>query len=249
MQYRAFNVAHDEARKRLAYVSRHAPGSYIDFRINPTVTALSPLAVAFPFATAEAFGLASKPVAGAATLNAEGFLDVLSVDFARALKELTAVMADLKKLSILGDLPVSLEEKNCILRVRFPGVDAEMVSRLCDDIGVERGVVRQDPDFDLTIGVAMALQFPFAPDEGPTKTITSPGGSMRSQDSDLSEVEEAFFVEYEQNPWLSSPEPEGYESMSPPEFTSSGERCTEDLEELEGIYRFIEECDRARLLI
>ena len=248
-RYRAFTVAHDQARKRLANISRHASGSYLDFRINPTVTALTPLAVAFPFATAGAFGLASQPVDGASTLNAEGFLDVLSVDFARALKDLAAVMSDLKKLSVLGDLSVSLEEKNCVLRVRFPGVDAGTVSRLCDDVGVERGVIRQDPDFDLSAGVTMALQFPFAPDAEVAKTISSPGGSVRSRHSEFSEIEEEgfFFEEYDANPWLSSPEPEGYESMSPPAI-SSGEQCTEDLDELEGIYRFIEECDRARVV-
>ncbi|KAH8883989.1 hypothetical protein GQ53DRAFT_771281 [Thozetella sp. PMI_491] len=238
-RYRAFNVAHDEARKRLAKVSFLAPGSYIDFRINPTVTALSPLAVAFPFATAEAFGMATKPQAGAATLNDEGFLDVLSVDFTRALKDLTMVMSDLKKLSVLGDLPISLEDKNCVLRVRFPGVDAETVSRLCDDVGVERGVVRQDSDFDDSVGVALALKFPFAPDQK-TRTLSSPSSGM-------SEAEEAFYAEYNENPWLSSPEPEeGYESASPPLMSYSGERCSDEIDDLEGIYRFIEECDRAR---
>jgi hypothetical protein len=244
-RYRTVSATQEEARCRLASVPRYVPGSFIDFQISPTVTALSPLGVACPFATAEAFGMPTKPEAGAATLNADGFLDVLSIDFARALKDRAAIMTDLKNLSELGDLPITLE-KNNILRVRFPGVEAEAVERLCDDVGVQRGVVKQDPDFDSSAGVSVALRFPFAPDEHCANTITSPGGSVRSHDSETSELEDVFMDEYEENPWLSSPEPEGYESMSPPIYSSSGEHCSEDFEGLEGIYRFLEECDRAR---
>jgi hypothetical protein len=46
-------------------------------------------------------------------------------------------MNDLKRLSSLGDLPVTLEQKS-ILRVRFPGCAAETVERLCDEVGVQR---------------------------------------------------------------------------------------------------------------
>jgi hypothetical protein len=187
-----------------------------------------------------------------ASLNAEGFLDVLSVDFARALKDLAAVMNDLKRLSSLGDLPVQLEGDNR-LRVRFPGVDADTVERLCDDVGVQRGVVGQDADFDASAGVPVALKFPFAPDaqDGLAKTITSPGGTMRSHQSDLSSFEDDQVLLDEfmgGNPWLSSPEPEGYESMdgSSPPGLSSYEHCSADFEGLEGIYRFLEECDQAR---
>ncbi|KAK5663615.1 hypothetical protein OQA88_4046 [Cercophora sp. LCS_1] len=245
-RYRAINAAQEEARIRVASVPRYTPGSFVDFQVSPTITALTPLGVVFPFATAEAFGASIKPEAGAATLNADGFLDVLSVDFARALKDLSAVMTDLKNLSSLGDLPVTLE-KNSVIRVRFPGVDAETVERLCDDVGVRRGVVRQDADFDISAGVPVALRFPFAPDESRAKTLTSPGGSLRSHDSGSSEIEEMFLDEYEANPWLlsSEEEPEGYESESPQLLSSAGEYSSEDFEGLEGIYRFIEECDRA----
>ncbi|KAK3935997.1 hypothetical protein QBC46DRAFT_396177 [Diplogelasinospora grovesii] len=247
-RYAAVSVAHEEARSRLAYAPKSAPGSFIDFHISPTITALGPLGVNFPFATVK-----PQAAAGAATLNAEGFLDVLSVDFARALKDLAAVMTDLKRLSGLGDLPISLERNamgTATLRVRFPGVDAETVERLCDDVGVQRGVVRQDADFDKSQGVPIALRFPFAPQEDEVATVTSPGGSVRSHNSGESSFVEDYFVEreIEENPWLSSPEPEaeGYESMSPPVHSSSGEHCSEDFEGLEGIYRFLEECDRAK---
>ncbi|KAK3336892.1 hypothetical protein B0T19DRAFT_396587 [Cercophora scortea] len=248
-RYRAVSAAQEEARLLLARAPRVAPGSFLDFHISPTVTALSPLGVAFPFATAEGFGASVKPQVGAATLHTDGFLDVLSVDFARALKDLAAVMTDLKKLSGLGDLPITLE-KNSTLRVRFPGVDAETVERLCDDVGVQRGVVGQDADFNESAGVSVALRFPYAPDAQCAKTITSPGGSVRTHDSESSGMEDAFLDEFEENPWMSSSElEEGYESMSPPPIlgSCSGEHCSsEDFEGLEGIYRFLEECDRAK---
>jgi len=197
-----------------------------------------------------AFGSAEEQVAaaGAASLNAEGFLDVLSVDFARALKDLAAVMTDLQSLAGLGDLPVLLE-KNNVLRVRFPGMDAETVERLCDDVGVKRGVVGQDPDFDASPAVDVALRFPFAPDAG-VDTVSSPGGSLRSRGSaSSSDLDEAFIIdEFEENPWQfsSDSEPEGYGSLSPPITSSSGEHCSDSFEGLEGVHRFLEECDRAR---
>jgi hypothetical protein len=249
-RYRAVSAEHDEAHGRVERalgMHRGQPGAFVDFKISPAVTALSPLGVALPFTTEEEF-CGMSVAAGAATLNTEGFLDVLSVDFARALKDLAAVMTDLKSLAGLGDLPVLLE-KNGVLRVRFPGVDAETVERLCDDVGVKRGIVGQDPGFDASAGVAVALRFPYAPDASREDAMTSPGGSLRSIGSGSSEVEEAYFVdEFEENPWRLSEEAseEGYKSMSPPAFSSSGEHCSEEFEGLEGIYRFLEECDRAK---
>ncbi|KAI0175543.1 hypothetical protein GGR52DRAFT_537152 [Hypoxylon sp. FL1284] len=245
--YRAVSALHDEtARKVAAAAPRNAPGAYIDFRLSPTVTALSPLAAAFPYPSA---GF-KAPVLDATTLNTDGFLDVLSVDFARSLKELTMTLSDIKKLASLGDLPIQLEKGN-IIRIRFPGVDAETVESLCDDLGLTRGVVMEDADFEADQAVKMALKFPFAPGaekSSGTRTMTSPGGSLRSRDSFFATGEEFFedgFSEMEENPWLSLPDDiEGYESMSPP--ISSGEHCSEDFDGVEGIYRFLEECDRAQ---
>lgn len=241
-QYRAVSTLQEETFRKLAAVPRSAPGSYVDFALNPTLTALSPLAAAFPFAVA---GIKAHTV-DATTLNTEGFLDVLAVDFGRALKDLTATLSDIKRLSTLGDLPIQLE-KGHVLRVRFPGVDAETVESLLDDLELTRGIVREDADFSAETGVPMALKFPFAPDaSGPeSKALTSPGGSLRSLGSFPAEHElfEAF-SDVEENPWLASPGPEGYESMSPP--VSLGEHCSNDFEGLEGVYKFLEECDRAR---
>ena len=256
-RYRAVSASQADARARMERAlaaRRPQPGAFVDFNICPTVTALSPLAAALPAKLAAGLGECfehAAAAAAAATLQAEGFLDVLSIDFARAVKDLAAVMTDLKNLARLGDLPVHLEG-NSVLRVRFPGVDAEMVERLCDDIGVKRGVVGQDPEFDAGPDVSVALRFPFAPDGCCAQSITSPGGSARTYDTESSDVEDAFIVdEFEENPWrLVSPEPEdGYESMSPRLLSLSGEHYDDDdddFEGLEGIYRFLEECDRAR---
>ncbi|KAI0447457.1 hypothetical protein F4803DRAFT_499829 [Xylaria telfairii] len=242
-RYRAVSALQEEASRKMAAVPHHAAGSYVDFRLNPVITSLSPLTGAFPYPSA---GF-KAPVVNATTFNTEGFLDVLSVDFARALKDLTSTLADIKKLSTLGDLPIQLE-KGYILRVRFPGVDAETVESLCDDLGLTRGVVREDPGFNAELGVPMALKFPYAPEkaaDGRTLlSLTSPGGSLRSEDS-FPEEHELFggFEEFDENPWLSASDPEGYATMSPP---SSGEHCSEEFEGLEGMYRFLEECDRAQ---
>lgn len=255
-RYRPVSALQESSTRKMASIPRIVPGSFIDFQISPTVTALSPLAAAAAAATSASVavsGLEAKPEVSAVTLNEEGFLDVLSTDFARQLKALTAVMADLKRIAALGDLPITLE-KNNTLRVRFPGLDAETVERLCDDIGIQRGIIRQDPDFDNNYSSPMALRFPFAPDAAEDEELfTSPGGSMRSHRSELSSIaeDEALFDEYiAENPWLSNPSheaetEEGYESMSPP-LPSSGEHISEDFEGLVGIYRFIEECDQLR---
>jgi hypothetical protein len=245
-RYKPVTALQESAGSKMTSMPRIMPGSFVDFQISPTVTALSPLAAV----------AAMKTEAGAATLNADGFFDVLSTDFARQLKDLTAVMGDLKRLAELGDLPITLE-KNHTLRVRFPGLDVATVERLCDDMGVQRGVIRQDPEFDASYGSPMALRFPYAPDSHDEQTLTSPGGSVRSHQSGLSSLEEdeALFDEYvdgefEENPWLSTPEPEtdygeGYESM-PDQALSSVEHVSEDFEGLEGIYRFLEECDNLK---
>jgi hypothetical protein len=233
-KYRAVSDFQEDTARKMRSFSKNAPGSYVDFHVNPTVTALTPLSAAFPFGSAMEMS--------APNLNTEGFLDVLSVDFSRALKELAATMNDLKRLASLGDLPITLEQKS-ILRVRFPGCDAESVESLCNEIGVQRGIIYQDEDFDQSCGSEVALMFPFAPTS--EHTLSSPGGSLRSQTGhDFEEVEEDLI----DNPWL-----EGYESMEdstehePAYFSKSSQhQNSSGYEGLEGIYRFIEECDNAR---
>lgn len=195
-------------------------------------------------------------------LNTDGLLNVLSVDFSRALKELAAVLNDLKWLSALGDLPITYQESN--LRIHFPGCDSETVEALCSELNVQRGVVVQDEDFDAYTGTEIALLFPFAPSsaasevselyEAPLphkkKTDDIDWRAMLSQ----SDKHEAYSTQSEsgfedlaedENPWVSSPS--GYESVG----RSSGESKVEahsplEYQGFEGIYRFIEQCDSVR---
>lgn len=233
-RYRNITNLQEETGRKMRSVSRNEPGSFIDFTINPMVTALSPLGAGFP--------CGSPTGKSSPNLNTEGMLDVLSVDFARTLKDLAATMNDLKRLSSLGDLPVSLERRS-VLRVRFPGCDAETVEKLCDEVGVQRGVIYQEPGFDASCGAQVALIFPFAPTS--ERTISSPGGSLRSQIShDFEQVEDIV-----DNPWL-----DGFESMEDVSeqesayFSKPSEHpnSSSGYEGLEGIYRFIEECDNYR---
>ena len=265
-RYRAVSALREETCRKLQSMPKMAPGSFIDFHVNPTITALSPLA-----------GLSSA-TQETQSLNTEGLLDVLSVDFARALRELSIVTVDLKRLSSLGDMQLAMPEKS-VIRVRFPGCDLETVERLCDELGVQRGIVHQDEDFDAITGTNVALMFPFAPSKPgsavsgcdvfhgpqsypvdrddidwrnmispPEETITSPQFSTRS-DTGL-DFEE---LGLEQNPWMSSP---GYSSMhasdeddgaiyfEAPKVQSVTNAS--EFEGLEGIHRFLAECDNAR---
>lgn len=242
-RYRAVSALEDMAMRKMASFPHFASGSYIDFQLSPTITAMSPLAAALVGASEMSGFKGAAPSVGV-SLNTEGFLDVLSTDFGRALKDLTAIFADLRRLSVLGDLPVSMEKGNT-LRVRFPGVDVYTLECLCDDVGIERGVLGQDPQSD---NMHMTLHIPFAPES--SKALTSPGGSTRSvwgpgteydSLSDDSFIQEAFELDGG-NPWLS--DPEEYESLSP--ASGSPGQQSSDFEGLEGIYRFLEECDRAK---
>ena len=118
-------------------------GTNLEFRLSPCVTALSPV-----------------PSSGNPTL-----LDDLATDFARVPKDLAATLADLHILSDLGDLPKSVIStlSGPVLRVRFPGCDGDIVSRLCDELGIRRGIVVEDEVWNTEKDVEMALLFPFAP--------------------------------------------------------------------------------------
>ena len=155
-RFKAVSEAEDQAlRKIQKSTSAWVKGTNLEFRLNPTVTALS---ASFPTSTGQGFEGQS--------LGSEGFLDVLSVDFARALKDLSAILVDLKRLAAFGDLPISLvtsPNDGSTLCVRFAGCDGETVSRLCDEVGVHRGVIREDQAWNDDKDVEMALLFPFAP--------------------------------------------------------------------------------------
>lgn len=100
-RYKAVSALQDEALSKIDAVPKASPGSYIDFNVNPTITALTPLNAVTGFKSTRSY---AKQVD---TLNTEGLLDVLSIDFSRALKELAVILNDLKRLSNIGDLPIT----------------------------------------------------------------------------------------------------------------------------------------------
>lgn len=249
-QYCVVSGREYDAIRKLATTPRFTPGSFIDFHITPTLTALSPLAAALSCDSQRSgFGdeLATVPL----SLDTEGFLDVLSTDFSRSLKDFALVMSDLRRLSALGAIPIT-EEKSGTLRVRFPGVDALTLETLCDDLCIQRGIIGQDAGLDDALGGAVALRFPFAP--ASEQAISSPGGTLRSLKGIESDEEESLFDEVsfvheafdykmaDEILWLS--EDDGRTSLSPP--NSLERQHTEDFEGLQGIHRFLEACDRAK---
>ena len=259
-RYRAVSPLQEETTRKMRCIPKATPGSYIDFQVNPTITALTPLSSVAGFSEADQSNHQGE------TLHTDGLLDVLSVDFSRALKDLSAVLRDLKCLSELGDLPITYRSTGT-LRVHFPGCDAEAVESLCEEIGVKRGIVIQDEDFDAFVGSDIALLFPFAP----SKTASEIEAKKPTQDAiDWQDMMEQRTEKYstqsessrdslfeqispaleDSKPWLSNggSSPEGYGSLSSPRAWSEPPKSSDPLEyqNFEGIYRFIELCDGAQ---
>lgn len=278
-RYKAVTCLQEETGRKLRNVHKSTPGSYLDFAINPTITALTSLNGVTGY---------TDSTENERHINTDGLLNVLSVDFSRALKDLAAVLNDLKKISQLGDMPITYEQHPGSLRVHFPGCDAQTVENLCEELGVQRGIVVQDDDFDAFAGTEIALLFPFAPSspasdvdldendaarwfEQPPKqkvewhTMLTPDRSSIAEEEEQystrsaqSEEEYAFASPDGQldNPWqddsISASTPSGYETLHYSSPSSQGHDTTSaasplEYQGLEGIYRFIEECDSARL--
>ena len=263
-QYKSVTALQEETGRKMRNSHPSSPGSYLDFKVTPMITAIGPLS-SIPRAQSQQQTQDS--------LNCEGLLDVLSVDFARALKDLAAIMNDLKRLATLGDLPISLLN-GATLRVRFPGCDADSVECLCQELGIRRGFVYQDVDFDEHNGTEMALLFPFASSKTPSEATLSPKVQPRqlhkgeqvewaemisarqsprysTQSMTSHDFEEIEDVEV--NPWASSQS--GYSSLHASDegdvagyFQSQPMSVHQpsEYEGLEGVYKFLEECDRAR---
>ncbi|KAL1958570.1 hypothetical protein VTO42DRAFT_4167 [Malbranchea cinnamomea] len=264
-RYKTVTRLQHEAGKKMQEVRRSAPGSYVEFQLSPTITALS---------CSGAVGQAANVSENESpSLNTPGLLDVLSADFSRALKDFAAVLNDLKRLSALGDLPLS-HCGNSILRVHFPGCDADSVERLCAEVGVTRGMVYEDEDFGEKNGTEMALLFPFAPSQEASESELFSIHSAISRDPDAINWRELMLsneastrlspeasgqdfcvVEsIDRNPWTRSSS--GYSSLDiselgdrkffPELLPDSANRSAAPDNDVEGIYRFIEELNRAR---
>lgn len=162
-RFKAMTLLQDQAGRKMRSIPRATPGSHVDFHLSPTITAMSPLGICLDSST----GLSTGQ-----TLNSEGLLNGMAVDFAHAVKDLGTILQDLQRLSVLGDLPLSMPERS-LVRVQFPSCDLKTVERLCDEVGVRRGVIRQDEDFDAYGCVDLPLLFPFAPSTTETVSFSS----------------------------------------------------------------------------
>ncbi|KAF3935097.1 hypothetical protein ABW19_dt0207055 [Dactylella cylindrospora] len=111
---------------------RLAPGAYVDFHIMPKFTCMSE----------------NDPVGYTCldTATRGGFMDELDVELNNAMRDISRVYQDLRKLSALGELPITLVSP-CTFRVHFRGCDSELVTRLCDEVGVTTGVIHEDERF------------------------------------------------------------------------------------------------------
>lgn len=136
-------------------MARSMKGTNLEFKLSPTITALSPV-----FSSAN-----QQSTFGTTSLNDLDVLDNIATDLALAVKDLAVILADLRVLSAFGDLPISLTTTSTgpVLRIRFPGCDADLVSRLCDEVGVRRGIISEDEAWTAEKDVEMALLFPFGP--------------------------------------------------------------------------------------
>lgn len=251
-RFKSVSALQDQVNRTLTSAPKATPGSFISFNINPTITALTPLTAVKGFAT---FTEEKE------SLNKDGLLDVLSIDFSRAVKELAAVLKDLQRLSALGDLPISYEAST--LKIHFPGCDAETVEKICDELNVQRGVIHQDEEFDSFVGTEIALLFPFASSRTPSecsfyekpvserqqpidwKHMMSP--SVVSSDLDAYSMQSEDGMDFEDmvedNPWAMSSSPSGYESLHASEAEDMDQHTPLEYQGIEGIYRFMEHCD------
>lgn len=290
-RYRAGSDLQDDIRQTLDMHTSAAKGAFIDFRVSPTITAIGPLA-SIPrsgLSTPSCESTASDGFTTATGLADPLILSNLSIDFARALKTLSAVFNDLKRLTALGDLPITLHNSDT-LRVRFPGCDADTVESLCLELNIHRGIVGQDEGFEEQCGAEMALLFPFAPshpasEAGRHNIASRPKKRLRSAATKREQVEWHDMLspveslrhtsashslishdELQANPWLSSPS--GYSSLHSSELADDQKHeriedvatyfspqsryehadCNEasEYEGVEGIHRFLQECERAR---
>jgi hypothetical protein len=82
----------------------------------------------------------------------EEVVSTIEQDLNRYVEHIKAVVRDIKNVSDLGELPVSIE--NGSVRIHFPNCDTEKVHRLISDVDVTRGVVSDEGSFTSDIAVA-----------------------------------------------------------------------------------------------
>lgn len=165
-RFKTTTALQEATTKKVYNLPRSAPGAFVEFNIHPTITAVSSL---------QSASRCPEKFETVQSLKSDGLLDILSADFARAFKDLAIILKDLHRLISLGDLPIT--HQHSYIRVHFPGCDCETIQLICDELGVQRGVVGQDEDFDAFAGTEIALRFPFAPSKAPSEWLS---GAERS---------------------------------------------------------------------
>jgi hypothetical protein len=265
-RFKAVSTLQEETGRKMRSLPKATPGSRIEFLVNPTITAFTPLgAVA-------GYSMSSDSLEQPDHLNTDGLVNALSADFSRAITDLAAVLYELKRLSALGDLPITYEGGS--LRVHFPGCDAESVEHLCQELNVQRGNVIQDEAFDAFAGTEIAMLFPFAPSDvsesdgaefyeyqweekrpgvkverhgiclddmfTPSYSASQEAYSTRSDTGFVDILAEE--VQQTSDPWR---EESGYQSVHSDSYGSEKNSPLE-YQGFEGIYRFIEELDAVR---
>ncbi|KAF2636991.1 hypothetical protein P280DRAFT_472511 [Massarina eburnea CBS 473.64] len=251
-RFKSVSALQDQVNHTVNNMPKTTPGSFVAFNINPTVTALTPLNAVKGFSS---FAQEKD------SLNKEGLIDLISVDFSRAVKELAAVLKDIQRLSALGDLPITYEDST--LKIHFPGCDAETVERICDEFSIQRGVIHQDEGFDAFVGAEIALLFPHAPSRTPSecefydkpvegrqypidwRNMMTP--SVFSGVSDLCSVPSDSGMGFEdlgdEESWATPSTGSGYESLHLSEAEEMDMHTPLEYQGIGGIYRVIEHCE------
>jgi len=216
------------AQLAASLAQEHAPGAYVDFDLSPTITCLS------------RFGAARNSLE-----NAE-FLESLSADLGAMMGGLVAVNADIRRLSTLGDLPISLV--GCagdVLRVHFRGCDRALVEKLCDEVGVLRGVIHEDEHFMFGL---LALEG--GVDWGEMMNTSAPLSSAYSEDGfdDVGSGDDDLDVIKSRISGSSLDDYDYYfdPGERPVVVETPGCSSGSDYEGLEGVHRFLEQCDEYR---
>ena len=233
-------------------------GTTLRFKLSPTITALSATSTT-------SISDATKP---------------LQHDFAKVVREYIAINNEIKKLATIGDFPVGISYTSTgpVLEVKFLGCDKQTVENLCDELGIWRGIVVEDPEWMESRDVDMALLFPFAPSHTSGHMNAKPlyddqyiqardADSLISEDSH--DDPDALLLQQQQytpgtttsffgsglpsdiilheDGFSSSDEDEGAETL-PSAVKQSGEVNSNNgsFEGVEGIFRFLRECDEMR---
>lgn len=143
-----------------AFHSTPDTGSYVDFDLSPTITI--------------------PPVTQLST----DIVDHLTEDIERHIDQLKSMIDNLKKLSNLGELPISVEDS--ALRVYFPNCEPDQVDSLLNSSEVTQGVIRSHHDSTIVSPIDSSSESSYQLTSSLSSSYTPSSGSQSvSQSSDL----------------------------------------------------------------